>query len=147
MEQLSENLSLFQVNKALLAEMKTLNAQTLQGLQQQDEIKTELNKLVYLLNAFSSGGTPVRSYLPDHFLSAYLALVGPSLGKRISDDNADPAEVLKGCIVIAREMLAEINAYNESSAPGQEAVKNALQFSQDPWGPEDNQQQGSQDAA
>ena len=143
MESLSENLSLFSVNKQLLAEMKIQNGLLLQSVQQQDEIKTEIQKLVYLLNAFSSGGTPVRSYLPDHFLSAYLALVGPSLGKRISDDNADPAEVLKGCIVIAREMLAEINAYNESSAPGQEAVKNALQFSADPWGPEDVEQNGA----
>ena len=63
-------------------------------------------------------GLPHRSYVPDHFLAAYLALVGPSLGKRISEDNADPQEVLKGCIVIAKEMLSEVNAYHQSNAPG-----------------------------
>ena len=147
MEQLSENLSLFSVNKALLQEMKTLNAQTLQSLQQQDEIKTELQKLTYLLNAFSSGGTPLRSYLPDHFLAAYLALVGPALGKRISDEDHDPIEVTKACIIIAKQMLDEVNSYQQSTAPGQEAIKNALQFSEDPWGPEDVEQDGAQDAA
>jgi hypothetical protein len=133
MEQLSDNLSLFETNKMLLSEMKTSNALALQSLQQQDEIKTELQKLVYLVNGFTSGGTPHRSYVPDHFLAAYLALVGPSLGKRISEDNNDPQEVLKGCIVIAKEMLAEVNAYNQSNAPGQEAIENALQFAKDPW--------------
>lgn len=136
MESLSENLSLFEVNKQLLAELKISNNLRLQGVQQLDEIKTEIQKLVYLLNAYTSGGTPERSYSVDHFLAAYLALVGPSLGKRISEDNADPQEVLKGCIVIAKEMLSEVNAYNQSNAPGQEALKNALQFSKDPWGEE-----------
>jgi hypothetical protein len=133
MEQLSENLSLFETNKLILQELRTMNAQTLQGLQQQDEIKTELQKLVYLLNAFSSGGTPLRSYMPDHFLASYLALVGTALGKRISDENHDPNEVTKAGIVIAKQMLDEVNAYNQSTAPGQEAIKNALQFSKDPW--------------
>ena len=133
MESLSENLSLFSVNKQLLAELKIQNGLLLQSVQQQDEIKTEISKLTYLLNAFTSGGTPHRSYVPDHFLAAYLALVGPSLGKRISEDNADPQEVLKGCIVIAKEMLSEVNAYHQSNAPGQEALENALQFSRDPW--------------
>ena len=141
MEQLSDNLSLFSVNKALLQEMKTLNAQTLQGLQLQDEIKTELQKLVYLLNALSSGGTPLRSYLPDHFLASYLSIVGPALGKRISDENHDPIEVTKATIIIAKQILDEVNSYQSSTAPGQEAIKNALQFSQDPWGPEDEQDQ------
>ena len=139
MEQLSENLSLFEVNKQLLQEMKTLNAQTLQSLQQQDEIKLELQKLVYLTNAFTSAGTPLRSYLPDHFLAAYLALVGPALGQRISDEQHDPNEVTKACIIIAKQILDEINSYQSSVAPGQEAIKNALQFSEDPWNGEENQ--------
>ena len=33
-------------------------------------------------------------------------------------------------------MLSEVNAYNQSNAPGQEALKNALQFSKDPWSEE-----------
>ena len=133
MESLSENLSLFSVNKQLLAELKIQNGLLLQSVQQQDEIKTEISKLTYLLNAYTSGGTPERSYSVDHFLAAYLALVGPSLGERISKDQSDPQEVLKGCIVIAKEMLNEVNAYHASNAPGQEAIENALQFSRDPW--------------
>ena len=139
MEQLSENLSLFETNKLILQELRTMNAQTLQNLQQQDEIKVELQKLVYLLNAFSSGGTPLRSYIPDHFLASYLALVGPALGKRISDENHDPAEVLKAGIIIAKQMLEECNAYQESNAPGQAAIENALQFTKDPWAQEEDQ--------
>lgn len=135
---LEENLTLFEVNKQLLLELKTMNAMQLQTLQQQDAIKTELSKLVYLLNAYTSGGTPHRSYSPDHLLTAYLALVGPALGGRISKENADPAEVLKAGIIIARDMLEELNEYNNSTAAGQEAVKKALQFSHDPW----NQEEG-----
>ncbi len=135
---LEENLTLFEVNKQLLLELKTMNAMQLQTLQQQDAIKTELQKLVYLLNAYTSGGTPHRSYSPDHLLTAYLALVGPALGGRISKENADPAEVLKAGIIIARDMLEELNEYNNSTAAGQEAVKKALQFSHDPW----NQEEG-----
>lgn len=135
---LEENLTLFEVNKQLLLELKTMNAMQLQTLQQQDAIKTELTKLVYLLNAYTSGGTPHRSYSPDHLLTAYLALVGPALGGRISKENADPAEVLKAGIIIARDMLEELNEYNNSTAAGQEAVKKALQFSHDPW----NQEEG-----
>ena len=130
---MEENLTLFETNKRLLAELKTMNAMQLQHLQQQDEIKTELQKLTYLLNAFTSGGTPHRSYSPDHLLTAYLALVGPALGGRISKENADPTEVLKAGIIIARDMLEELNAYNNSTASGQEAIKKALQFSEDPW--------------
>ena len=121
---LDENLSLFEVNRQLLAELKTMNAMQLQSLQQQDAIKTELSKLTYLVNAYTSGGTPHRSYSPDHLLTAYLALVGPALGGRISKENADPAEVLKA---------------GNSSAAGQEAVKKALQFSHDPWNAEEGE--------
>ena len=140
-ETLEDNLSLFEVNKRLLAEMRLLNNQTLQSIQLQDEIKTELQKLTYLLNGLSSGGTPLRSYVPDHLLASYLALVGPALGGRISKENADPAEILKAGIIIAKDMLQELNDYNQSSAPGQEAIKNALQFSQDPWEQADNEDQ------
>jgi len=136
---LDENLSLFEVNRQLLAELKTMNAMQLQSLQQQDAIKTELSKLTYLVNAYTSGGTPHRSYSPDHLLTAYLALVGPALGGRISKENADPAEVLKAGIIIARDMLEELNEYNNSSAAGQEAVKKALQFSHDPWNAEEGE--------
>lgn len=137
---LEENLSLFEVNKRLLAEIRTLNNQTMQSNQLQDDIKIELQKLVYLLNAFTSGGTPHRSYSPDHLLTAYLALVGPALGGRISKENNDPAEVLKAGIIIARDMLDELNSYNQSTASGQDAIKKALQFSNDPW-KEDEQNQ------
>jgi len=137
---LEENLSLFEVNKRLLAEIRTLNNQAMQSNQLQDDIKIELQKLVYLLNAFTSGGTPHRSYSPDHLLTAYLALVGPALGGRISKENNDPAEVLKAGIIIARDMLDELNSYNQSTASGQDAIKKALQFSNDPW-KEDEQNQ------
>ena len=142
---LDENLSLFEVNRQLLSELKTMNAMQLQSLQQQDAIKTELQKLTYLINAYTSGGTPHRSYVPDHLLTAYLALVGPALGGRISKENADPAEVLKAGIIIARDMLEELNEYNNSSAAGQEAVKKALQFSHDPWNTEEGEPEDDQE--
>ena len=134
-EQLSmeENLSLFEVNKRLLAELKIMNDLAVKNLNVQDEIKTELMKLVYLLNGFTSNGRPHLSYSPDQFLTAYLSLVGPALGNRISQENNDPNEVLKAGIIIARDMLQELNDYNSSTASGQEAIKKALQFSHDPW--------------
>ena len=137
---MEENLSLFEVNKRLLAELKIMNDISVKNLNVQDEIKTELMKLVYLLNGFTSGGRPHLSYSPDQFLTAYLALVGPALGNRISQDNNDPAEVLKAGIIIARDMLQELNDYNSSTASGQEAIKKALQFSHDPWQEEDEEQ-------
>jgi len=137
---MEENLSLFEVNKRLLAELKIMNDLSVKNLNVQDEIKTELMKLVYLLNGFTSGGRPHLSYSPDQFLTAYLALVGPALGNRISQDNNDPAEVLKAGIIIARDMLQELNDYNSSTASGQEAIKKALQFSHDPWQEEDEEQ-------
>ena len=140
---LEENLSLFEVNRRLLAEIQLLNNQTLQQLQLQDEMKIELQKLTYLLNAFTSGGTPHRSYSPDHLLTAYLALVGPALGGRISKENGDPAEILKAGIIIARDMLEELNSYNQSTASGQEAIKKALQFSTDPW--QENEEPSEED--
>ena len=137
---MEENLSLFEVNKRLLAELKIMNDLSVKNLNVQDEIKTELMKLVYLLNGFTSGGRPHLSYSPDQFLTAYLALVGPALGNRISQDNNDPAEVLKAGIIIARDMLQELNDYNSSTASGQEAIKKALQFSHDPWQEEEEAQ-------
>ena len=137
---MEENLSLFEVNKRLLAELKIMNDLALKNLNVQDEIKTELMKLVYLINGFTSGGRPHLSYSPDQFLTAYLALVGPALGNRISQDNNDPAEVLKAGIIIARDMLQELNDYNSSTASGQEAIKKALQFSHDPWQEEEEAQ-------
>lgn len=137
---MEENLSLFEVNKRLLAELKLMNDLSVKNLNVQDEIKTELMKLVYLINGFTSGGRPHLSYSPDQFLTAYLALVGPALGNRISQDNNDPAEVLKAGIIIARDMLQELNDYNSSTASGQEAIKKALQFSHDPWQEEEEKQ-------
>lgn len=130
---LTDNLSLFELNKQLLAEFKIQNNLLLQSIQLQEDNRSELQKLVYLLNAFTSGGTPHRSYVPDHLLTAYLALVGPALGARISNEEHEPSEVIKASIIIARDLLEEINAYNTSSEPGKEAIKNALQFSKDPW--------------
>ena len=130
---LQDNLSLFQMNKQLLAESKITNQLLLQQCQQQDEIKTELQKLTYLLNAYTSGGTPQRSYVPDHMLVAYLSIVGPALGNRISREENDPAEILKAAIIIARDLLSELNDYNNSPAAGQQAIENALRTARDPW--------------
>ena len=136
-DSLQENLSLFEVNRQLLQEMKVISQQQLQMLQQNDTMITELTKLVYLLNGFSSGGTPARSYTPDHMLTAYLALVGPALGGRISKENADPNEVLKASIIIARDLLQELSAYNESPVAAQSTIEKAFQGAENPWEDDD----------
>ena len=142
MEQsLDEQLSLFQTNKLLLNEMKLMNQLLVKQVQLAEDNKLELQKLVYLLNAFTSNGMPIRSYLPDHLLTAYLHLAGPALGQRISDENHDPNEVLKGGIEVAKQMLDEINAYNASNAPGQAAIENALRTAHDPWAEQETGQE------
>ena len=130
---LEENLSLLEVNRRLLKEIELSNNQRLQQLQQNDDILTELKKLVYLVNGFTSGGVPSRSYTPDQMLTAYLALVGPALGNRISKENHEPAEVLKASIIIAKDLLEELNAYNQSPVAAQDTIEKALGNSVDPW--------------
>jgi hypothetical protein len=132
-ESLQENLSLMETNRQLLAEMRIANNYSLQAVQQRDLIVTELQKLVYLLNGFTSGGTPARSYTTDPQTTAYLSLVTNALGSRISKENAEPAEVLKASIVIARDLLQELHDYNSSPVAGQNILENALKNSDNPW--------------
>ena len=132
-ESLQENLSLMETNRQLLAEMRIANNYSLQAVQQRDLIVTELQKLVYLLNGFTSGGTPARSYTTDPQTTAYLSLVTAALGSRISKENSDPQEILKASIIIARDLLAELDAYNQSPVSGQNILENALRNSEDPW--------------
>ena len=132
-DSLQENLSLFEVNKQLLAELRVTANQQLQMLQQNDAILAELQKLTYLVNGYTSGGAPARAYQPDQFLVAYLALVGPALGNRISKENHEPAEVLKASILIARDLLEELNAYKQSPVAMQGSIESALANTQDPW--------------
>ena len=132
-DSLQENLSLFEVNKQLLAELKVNANQQLQMLQQNDAILTELQKLTYLVNAYTSGGVPARGYTPDPMLVAYLALVGPALGNRISKENHDPNEVTKASILIARDLLQELSDFNSSPVAAQGSIEAALRTTQDPW--------------
>jgi len=130
--QAQDNLTLFETSKLLLQELRVTNALTQQGLKQQQQMMSQLQDLLYLVNGFTSGGASFNGYLPDAFVTAYIAVLGPVLAQRLGDQEIGLEELMKGGTLLARTLLEELSAYR-SEQEARDVVNDAIALLNDPW--------------
>jgi hypothetical protein len=129
---ISENLTLFETSKLLLAELKVTNQLLLKLHGNQHTQSEQLDQLLYLVNGFTSGGASFSAYQCDQMTLAYLALMGPLLAQRMDMGAADINELIKGGTMLARQLLDELSAYR-SEQGSFDYLEEQAELINDPW--------------
>jgi len=128
----SENLTLFDTSKLLLAELQTTNRLLIKALEGQRMHTDQLENLTYLVNGFTSGGASFSAYQCDQMTLAYLALMGPLLAQRMDMGVSDINELIKGGTLLARQLLDELSAYR-SQQGSYDYLEEQTELINDPW--------------
>ena len=132
MDPSTENLTLFESNKLMLSELKTIASQISLLTEHQKQLTSQVSDLVYLLNGFTSGGASFNGYLPDAFVTAYLSVLGPVVAEKLKKQDIGLEEIMKGGTLLARRLLEELSAYR-SEQEGKDVLSDALELLDDPW--------------
>lgn len=132
MPPISENLTLFETSKLLLAELQTSNQLLLKLIEGQRMHTDQLDQLTYLVNGFTSGGASFSAYQCDQMTLAYLALMGPLLAQRMDMGASDINELIKGGTMLARQLLDELSAYR-SQQGNFDYLEEQAELINDPW--------------
>jgi hypothetical protein len=135
----SENLTLFETSKLILAELQNTNRLLIRLIEGQRNQADQLNDLTYLVNGFTSGGASFSAYQCDQMTLAYLALMGPLLAQRMDMGATDINELIKGGTLLARQLVDELGAYR-SQQGSFDYLEEQAELINDPWKGE--QQQG-----
>jgi hypothetical protein len=136
----SENLTLFDTNKLILAELQTTNRLLIKLIEGQRNQADQLNDLNYLVNGFTSGGASFNAYQVDQMTLAYLALMGPLLAQRMDMGAADINELIKGGTLLARQLVDELGAYR-SQQGSFDYLEEQAELINDPWQKEQQQEE------
>jgi hypothetical protein len=128
----SEQLTLFQISQLLLAELRSTNQLLRQSLRQQASSEARLTDLQELVNGFTSGGASFNAYLIDPLTQAYLAILGPLLAERLSAEQPELSEVMKGATLLARQLVDELAAYR-SQRSSYDYLEEQTELLNDPW--------------
>ena len=134
---MDQNLTLFETNKQILAELKNTNIQLRQMIIYQQQSCEQLHNLNQLMHGFTNGGASLNGYIPDAFVAAYVSVLGPALAKRLDQDDIGLEELMKGATLLARRLLEELNAYR-SEQEGRDVLADVLANANDPWQVPDN---------
>ena len=128
----SENLTLFETSKLILAELQTTNRLLIKQLEGQRAQADQLNDLTYLINGFTSGGASFNAYQCDQMTLAYLALMGPLLAQRMDMGASNIHELIKGGTLLARQLVDELGAYR-SQQGSFDYLEEQTELINDPW--------------
>lgn len=132
MPPISENLTLFETSKLLLAALQTSNQLLVKLIEGQRMHTDQLENLAYLVNGFTSGGASFSAYQCDQMTLAYLALMGPLLAQRMDMGASDINELIKGGTMLARQLLDELSAYR-SQQGNFDYLEEQAELINDPW--------------
>lgn len=138
----SENLTLFETSKLILAELQTTNRLLIKQLEGQRAQADQLNDLTYLINGFTSGGASFNAYQCDQMTLAYLALMGPLLAQRMDMGASNINELIKGGTLLARQLVDELGAYR-SQQGSFDYLEEQTELINDPWQGQQNPQEES----
>ncbi len=127
-----QNLTLFESNKQILAELKNTNIQLRQMVIYQQQSLEQLLRMHDMFDGFTNGGASLNGYIPDAFVQAYIGVVGPVLAERLGKDNVDLEELMKGATLLARRLLEELSAYR-SEQEAKDILDEAMAHVNDPW--------------
>lgn len=128
----SENLTLFDTSKLILAELQNTNRLLIRLIEGQRNHADQLNDLTYLVNGFTSGGASFNAYQCDQMTLAYLALMGPLLAQRMDMGATDINELIKGGTLLARQLVDELSAYR-SQQGSFDYLEEQTELINDPW--------------
>ena len=129
-----DQLSLIELAKLQLEESKVQSALLHKLASEQQATRELLAGLACQFEGFTNGGQPLKTIVPSPMLLSYLALIQGSIGQRLTKENPDIAELLKGCIVYAKNCLVELDAYQSISLQeGRDLLARELEFANDPW--------------
>lgn len=131
-----QNLTLFESSKLILAELKNTNIQLRQMVVYQQQSLEQLLRIQEMLDGFTNGGASLNGYIPDAFVQAYVSVVGPVLAKRLSQEEVDLEELMKGATLLARRLLEELSAYR-SEQEAKDILDEAMAHVNDPWDKEE----------
>lgn len=131
-----QNLTLFESSKHILAELKNTNIQLRQMVIYQQQSLEQLLRIHEMLDGFTNSGASLNGYIPDAFVQAYVSVVGPVLAKRLSQEEVDLEELMKGATLLARRLLEELSAYR-SEQEAKDILDEAMAHVNDPWDKEE----------
>lgn len=132
MPPISENLTLFDTSKLILAELQTTNQLLIKLIEGQRMHTDQVGQLSCLVNGFTSGGASFSAYQCDQMTLAYLALMGPLLAQRMDMGAADINELIKGGTMLARQLLDELSAYRSQQGVF-DYLEEQTELINDPW--------------
>tara|TARA_R110000868_G_scaffold2897_6_gene19789 strand:+ start:197 stop:640 length:444 start_codon:yes stop_codon:yes gene_type:complete len=130
---ISENLTLFDVSRQLLAELQVSNKILINVQSHAAAQSALLTETRDLLAGFTGNGATFSAYQVDPFTHAYLAVMGPLLARRLDPDVASLPEMMKGATLLARELVEELAAYRSERA-GLDYLEEQTELLNDPWG-------------
>lgn len=131
-----QNLTLFESSKHILAELKNTNILLRQMAIYQQQSLEQLLRMQEMLDGFTNGGASLNGYIPDAFVQAYVSVVGPVLAERLSQEEVDLEELMKGATLLARRLLEELSAYR-SEQEAKDILDEAMAHVNDPWDKEE----------
>ena len=103
----------------------------------QQQTVEQLRNISELLDGFTNGGASLNGYIPDAFVQAYVAVVGPVLAERLGGQDVDLEELMKGATLLARRLLEELSAYR-SEQEAKDILSEVMAHVDDHWDRPDN---------
>jgi len=135
----SENLTLLETSRLMLQELGRLNSMLSVLLQHQQQQGAQLADLLYLVNGFTSGGASFSGYIADPMTQAYLAVIGPLLATKLSPQEQELPEIMKGATLLAKQLIEELAAYR-SERGALDYLEDQTELINDPWANQEQQQ-------
>jgi hypothetical protein len=127
-----ENLTLLEAARQLLTQLQRSNDLFSVVIRNQQQQGQQLAELIYLLNGFSSGGASFSGYIADPMTQAYLAVVGPLLAAKLSQQDQSLPEMMKGSTLLAKQLIEELAAYR-SERGAFDYLEDQAELIHDPW--------------
>lgn len=105
-------------------------------IEQQQRLSGQIRDLQELINGFTSSGSSFNAYQLDPFTAAYLGVLAPVVADRLrhaaQSEGMDINELMKGGIVLSRQLLEELAAYR-SQREAQDYLEEQMALVNDPW--------------
>lgn len=105
-------------------------------IEQQQRLSGQVRELHQLMNGFTGGGSSFNAYQLDPFTAAYIQVLAPVIGDQLRHaaqaEGMDINELMKGAIVLSRQLLEELAAYR-SQRETQDYLEEQMALINDPW--------------
>lgn len=105
-------------------------------IEQQQRLSGQIRDLQQLINGFTGGGSSFNAYQLDPFTAAYIGVLAPVIADQLrhaaQTEGMDINELMKGGIVLSRQLLDELAAYR-SQREARDYLEEQMSLISDPW--------------